>query len=188
MEFLRYYYLAAKPQDNDWQLVEISDDQLENNFSNEIYPPVIPLMNCNGKLICRKVSSVLHLFTPNEDKDYELYEHHLLVLCYPFRKESDLKSGTPLSYTNKLAEVDVLQIVNENRQKVEPHADLLDEALNQNDIEVLHRENQSIAGENGLTDTGDTEETTEASENTIPDITFTNQSIYQDDAEISTNM
>ena len=32
-EFLRYYYLAAKPQDNDWQLVELSDDLLENNFS-----------------------------------------------------------------------------------------------------------------------------------------------------------
>ena len=106
-EFLRYYYLAAKPRDNDWQPVELSDDLLENNFSNEIYPSVIPLMTCNDKLKCRKVPSVLRLFTPNKDKDYELYVHHLLMLYYPFRKESDLTSGSPPSCTNKLAEVDV---------------------------------------------------------------------------------
>ena len=105
-----------------------------------------------------------------------------------FLKRLRPKEWKSIIYTNKLAEVDVLQTVNENRQKVEPNADLLDEALSQNDIEVLHKENQSIAGENGLTDTGDTEETTEASENTIPDITFTNQSIYQIDFKISTNM
>ena len=91
-EFLRYYYLAAKPQDNDWQPVELSDDLLENNFSNEIYPSVIPLMTCNDKLKYRNVPSVMRLFTPNKDKDYELYAHHLLMLYYPFRKESDLKS------------------------------------------------------------------------------------------------
>ena len=37
------------------------------------------------------------------------------MLYYPFRKESDLKSGIPPSDTKKLAEVDVLQIVNGNR-------------------------------------------------------------------------
>ena len=168
--------------------MELSDDLLENNFSNEIYPSVIPLMICNDKLKCRKVLSVLHLFTPNKDKDYELYAHYLLMLYYPFRKESDLNSGSPPSYTNKLAEVEVLQIVNKNEQKVEPYADLVDEALIQHNIEVLHRENQSITEESGLSDTGDIEETTEASENTIPDIPFTNQSIYQNDAEISTNI
>ena len=73
-------------------------------------------MNCNDKLKCRKVPSVLRLFTPNKDKNYEIYAHHLLMLYYPFRKGSDLKSGSPPSYTNKLAEVDVLEIVNENRQ------------------------------------------------------------------------
>ena len=66
-EFLRYYYLAAKPQDNDWQPEELSDDLLENNFSNEIHPSVIALMTCNDKLKCRKVPSVLRLFTSNKD-------------------------------------------------------------------------------------------------------------------------
>ena len=174
-EFLHYYYLEAKPQDNDWQPVELSDNLLENNFSNEISPSVIQLMTCNDKLKCRKVPSVLRLFTPNKDKDYELYVHYLLMLYYPFRKESDLKNESPPSYTNKLAEVDVSQIVNENRQKVEPYADLVDKALIQHNIEVLHRENQSIAGESGLTDTGNIEETTGASENTIRDIPFHSQ-------------
>lgn len=32
LEYLRYYNLAAKPQDNDWQHIEITDDPLENNY------------------------------------------------------------------------------------------------------------------------------------------------------------
>ena len=51
-EFLRYYYLAAKPQDNDWQPVELFDDLLENNFSNKIYPPIIPLNVKKFLLFC----------------------------------------------------------------------------------------------------------------------------------------
>ena len=39
-----------------------------------------------------------------------------------------------------------------------------------------------------LTDTKDIEEPTEASENTIPDISFTNQSIYQNYNEMSTTI
>ena len=145
-------------------------------------------MNCNDKLKCRKFPSVLRLFTLNKDKDYEFYAHHLLMLYYPFRKKSNIKSGSPPSYTNKLAEVDVLQIANENRLKVKPYANLADEALILHNIEVFHRENQNITEESGLTDTGDIEEPTEASENTIPDIPFTNQSIYQNDDGISTNI
>ena len=100
-EFLHYYYLAAKLQDNDWQPVELSDDLLENNFLNKIYPPIIPLMTCKYNLECRKVPFVSLLFTPNKDKDYELYAHHLLMLYYLFQKESDLKTGSAPSYTNK---------------------------------------------------------------------------------------
>ena len=104
-EFLRYYYLAAKPQDNDWQPVELFDDLLENNFSNKIYPPITPLN-------VKKFLLFLRLFIPNKDKDYELYAQYLLKLYYPFRKESDLKTGSPPSYTDKLSEVDVLQVIN----------------------------------------------------------------------------
>lgn len=104
-EFLRYYYLAAKPQDNDWQPVELFVDLLENNFSNKIYPPIIPLN-------VKKFLLFLRLFIPNKDKDYELYAQYLLKLYYPFRKESDLKTGSPPSYSDKLPEVDVLQVIN----------------------------------------------------------------------------
>lgn len=110
--FLRYFYLAAKPQDNDWHPVKPSDDRLENNFSNKIYPSIIPLMTCKDKLKCTKVPSAFCLFAPNKDKDYELYAQYLLKLYYPFRKESDLKTGSPPSYTDKLSEVDVLQVIN----------------------------------------------------------------------------
>ena len=136
-EFLHYYYLAAKLQDNDWQPVELSDDLVENNFLNKIYPPIIPLMTCNYKLECRKVTFVSLLFTPNKGKDYELYAHHLLMLYYLFQKESDLKSGSAPSYTNKLSKVDILQIVNENGQKVKPYANLVDEALIRHNTEVF---------------------------------------------------
>lgn len=74
----------------------------------------------------------------------------MLILYYSFWKESDLKSGSQPSYANKLQKVAVLQLVNENKQKVEPH---VDEALIRHNIEVLHRENQNIAEENWLIDT-----------------------------------
>ena len=40
-------------------------------------------------------------FTPNKNKNYNVYAHHLLILFYPFRTKSDLKSYN--SYTKKLA-------------------------------------------------------------------------------------
>lgn len=39
-EFLHYYYLAVKPQNNGCQPVELSDDLHEKNFLNEIYPSI----------------------------------------------------------------------------------------------------------------------------------------------------
>lgn len=56
-EYLRYYNLAAKPQDNDQQHIEITDDPLENNYYNKIYPSVIPMMTGNGQLKFRKFAS-----------------------------------------------------------------------------------------------------------------------------------
>ena len=97
------------------------------------------------KLQCRKVASVLRLFTPTKDKNYGPNAHHLLILYYSFWKESDLKSGSQPSYANKLEKVATLQLVNENKQKVEPY---IDEALIRHNIEVLQRVNQNIAGEN----------------------------------------
>ena len=59
-EFSCYHYLAAIPQNHGWQPVELFDGLLENNFSNKIYPSIIPLITFTDKLNCRKVLCVLH--------------------------------------------------------------------------------------------------------------------------------
>ena len=67
-EFLRYYYVAPHIKENDWQLVELSDEILKNDFLDQVYTPIIPLMLSKDKLKCRKVPSVLQFFTPNNNK------------------------------------------------------------------------------------------------------------------------
>ena len=90
---------------------------------------MISLTSSKEKMKCRKVPYVLRYFTPNENRDYESYAHHLLLLFYPFRDESDLKTGIPPSYTNKVAEPGVIDIINTNRALIEPFSDAVDEAL-----------------------------------------------------------
>ena len=66
--------------------MELTDDMLETNLVvKNHYPPVIPLMSSPDKLKCQKVPSVLRYFTPNKNKNYEVYVHHLLILFYPFQ-------------------------------------------------------------------------------------------------------
>lgn len=71
-----------------------------------ICPLVITLMSSKEKLICKKVPLVLLFFTPINNREYEDYGHHLLLLFYPFRNEADLKVGVPPSQTNKIVEPD----------------------------------------------------------------------------------
>ena len=54
-------------------------------------------MSSPDKLKNRNCRSVLRYFTPNKNKNYEVYAHHLLIPFYPFRTESDLQSDN--SYT-----------------------------------------------------------------------------------------
>ena len=79
----------------------------------------------------------LRIFKPNKDKNYELYANHWLMLYYTFRKVTDQKSESPSIYTNELSEVDVLRIVNQNRQNVGPHANVVDGALIWYNIKVI---------------------------------------------------
>ena len=81
---------ALHIKENDWQPVEFSDEILENNFPDQVYLPVIPLMSSKNKLKCRKVPSVLRFFILNKNKNFELYAHHVLMLYLPFRRESEL--------------------------------------------------------------------------------------------------
>ena len=103
--FLRYYYVSTMSNENDWQPVELADDMLETNLTvTSLYPSLILLMSSSEKLKCRKDPYVLRFLTPNKNRNYEVYAHHLLIPFYPFQTESDLKSDN--SYTKKLAALD----------------------------------------------------------------------------------
>ena len=56
----------------------------------------------------------------------EKYSQHLLFMYNPFRSEGELPDDT---YMEKLSKPGVLDIVNENKRKLEPYGDLVDEAF-----------------------------------------------------------
>ena len=85
-EFGRYYYISTISNENDWQPLKLTDDMLETNLAvTSHYPPVIPLLSSPDKLKCWNVPSFLTYFTPNKNRNYEVYSLHLLILFYPFR-------------------------------------------------------------------------------------------------------
>ena len=132
-EFLRYYYVTPPKNTNDCQPEELSDKTLEICHDGLLYPVVIPLMSSKQKLKCRKVPAVLRFYTPNKDKNFEIFAHHLLFLFFPFRNE--LNGGDPGTYANKLSQPGVLDIVNENKARIEPYSDLVDTALVQYNVD-----------------------------------------------------
>ena len=101
-------------------------------------------MTSNDKLKQRKVPSVLCFFRPIKYTEYELYANHSLILYFPLIKELDFISSAPPSYINKLWGPGVVEIVNENRNKIEPYIQSVDEELIQHNMNVLSQENQSI--------------------------------------------
>ena len=126
--FLAYYYLAPKTNDDeskDTVPTVLTDDLLEEG-ENESYPSVVPLMTYKQKMKCRKVKAILRYGAQNKHRFPEKYAHHLLFCYYPFRSEDDLKMG---SYVEKLNQPGVLDIVNENKQFIEPFDELVDGAL-----------------------------------------------------------
>ena len=95
----------------------------------------------NGKEVmeCRKVKAVIRYHTPNKTKDPEQYFHHLLMLYYPWRQETDL-IGTEQTYMSKFYEPDVQTMV-QHRNIFEPDSDTVTEALDmlrKNDLSLLH--------------------------------------------------
>ena len=88
------------------------------------------MMLSKNKLKCRKAPSVLPFFTPNKNRNFELHVHHVLMLDLPFRRELSLKVVNRPSYTNKLGEPDIAEIVNQNRNKIELYSELVENAFN----------------------------------------------------------
>ena len=120
-EFLRFYYVSIISNENDSQSVELSDDILETNLAvTSHYPPIFPPMSSPDQLKCWKVPSVLRYFTPNKNRNYEVYAHQ--ILFYPLRTESGLKSDS--SYTKKLAAHNLIDIVKRKRSIIEPYCEL----------------------------------------------------------------
>ena len=93
---------------NDAQPNVLTDEVIHTQHSilqNISLPPQITsLMNTKGKMKCRKVKAVIRYHTPNKTKEPERYFHHLLMLYYPWRKESDLIAADQ-SYVQEVVEL-----------------------------------------------------------------------------------
>ena len=126
--FLANYYVDAKSNVNEINdaIPSVLTDHLMEEGETSDYPKVLPLMNSKQKLKCRKVKAVLRYGAQNKHKNPEKYAHHLLFCYYPFRSEDELKMG---SYVEKLHQPGVKDIVNENKQVIEPYDELVDNAL-----------------------------------------------------------
>ena len=77
---------------------------------------------------CRKVKAVIRFYKPNKTTDPEKYFHHLLILYFPWREESDL-IGPEGTYASKLHDPLVRQTVNRNQTSFEPYGEAVEEAL-----------------------------------------------------------
>ena len=102
------------------------DILLESNHDCQ-YPKVIKLMNCNEKMKCHKAQHILFYHVPNKYRFPEKYAHHLLFLFYSFCSESELL-GVNKTYQEHLRDEYILSVINTNRLRFEPYADLVDEA------------------------------------------------------------
>ena len=78
----------------------------------------------------------------------EQYAHHLLFLFYPFRDESDLLSEYDGTYTSKLIEQHVLEVVNRNKLIIEPHGGIVDSAFSIYKIDHPHNMDSFAQQEN----------------------------------------
>ena len=131
-EFLAHYYLPSRQvcdEENDNQPEVLDESTLESNHHLCDYPQTTPLMSSMEKLKCRQVKLVLRYHVPNRHKNPEKYAHHVLFMFYPFRVESELCRTTSGTYMEKLLDSVVQAVINENKLKFEPFADLVDTAL-----------------------------------------------------------
>ena len=127
--FIKRYQLLPKPIDNDSQ-PEVLDDKLfeVNHFTTDSYPDVL-ILSSGERLYHRKVELVLRYHVPNKLKDPEGYAHHLLSMFYQFCDECELKVGKPSSFSPKLSEPGVIEVINNNKNLVQPYRNLVNDAF-----------------------------------------------------------
>ena len=86
-------------------------------------------MSSKESLKLRKEKCILRYHIPNQTTQPEEYAHHMLFMLFPFRNESDWKATVSRTYSEKLLEPTVTEIVNKNRKTCELFADAVDEAF-----------------------------------------------------------
>ena len=131
-EFLSNYSLEnLKTNQYNGSQPEILDDLLRSSKSVEQsdLPKSFPLMSSKESLKLRKEKCILRYHIPNQTTQPEEYAHHMLFMFFSFRNESDLKATVSRTYSQKLLEPTVTEVVNKNRKACEPFADAVDEAF-----------------------------------------------------------
>lgn len=127
-EFAMWYdCLAKKYNTEDQSLLETSCDTSEQNS----LPDKIKLIDGDGVMIKRKSPAIprYHVFFVN--KESERHFHQQLLLFFPWRDEQrDLKlSGDEQDfYEQKYNEV--IKVIQDSKQQLDHHSDLVDQALN----------------------------------------------------------
>ncbi|XP_057310266.1 uncharacterized protein LOC130648243 [Hydractinia symbiolongicarpus] len=132
-QFLANYYVKLKPNDaqNDNQPEILVDEIMEANHSSSMLPKTVLLMSSvKETLTCRKVKAVLRMHCPKIEKHPEGFAHHHLFMYYPFRSECELRGKECGTYMEKLHEPGVLEIINRNKQVIQPYGELVETALN----------------------------------------------------------
>ena len=111
-EFLSNYEISRRPDDNDSQPVELTDEVIEINHADNstMLPRTLTLLN-RKIMRRRKVQKVIRYHIPNAVKFPEKYAYHLLILYYPFQNEPELAIDG--SHCAKLQSC--LDIVNRNK-------------------------------------------------------------------------
>ena len=75
-------------------------------------------MSSKESLKLRKEKCILRYHIPNQTTQPEEYAHHMLFMFFPFRNESDLKATVSRTYSQKLLEPTVTEVVNKTEKRV----------------------------------------------------------------------
>ena len=181
-EFAAYYYKDYRKDSDETSDAQpnyvLTDEviQTQHSISQDISLPfmiMITLMNTKEKMKCRKVKAVIRYHTPNKTKEPEHYFHHLLMLYYPWRNESELMAADQ-SYTSKFYEPNVQEVVESNRSVFEPDVDAVTEALEN----LRNNQGNIIYSFDPINDqeNSDLQIETQNSEDTFPEESFSEQS------------
>ena len=150
-EFSAYYYLPSQKDviENDNQPEVLEDQVVEENHNSCNHPAKLPLMSNKKEILkCRKVKAVLRYHVPNQHKRPEEFAHHILFMYYPFRNETELCQSDSETYMEKLLNLEVRNIVNENKIKIEPYGDLVDTALSNLRAHLINNQDSYAQQEN----------------------------------------